>query len=309
MTNVRTPTFAIALAGLLACGAAQAVQRVFVVSTGSDANTVNNCTFANPCRGFAAAMTMVDPGGEVIALDAAGYGAVTITKSVSIIANPGFYAGITAGSGNAITIATAGVNVLLRGLNINGTGGAIGVNMTNGASLTLDNCVIANFTSSGVIVDSATARVKISNSVFSGNGNDGLTVANGKVDVVGSRANGNTRGGFAAVTTGGGNVATLTVTDSTASGNAHGFFAHANAAASTVNLSATRVAGTSNVSNGMFVQLTSGAATAIVGTSTFTENLNGLNNGGGILRSLGNNVVDFNSGANTTGTITAVGGL
>jgi len=46
-------------------------------------------------------MTQVDPGGEVIALDAAGYGAVTITKSVNIIANPGFYAGITASSAHS----------------------------------------------------------------------------------------------------------------------------------------------------------------------------------------------------------------
>jgi hypothetical protein len=62
-------------------------------------------------------MTVVDPGGEIVALDAAGYGAVTVDKSVSIIANPGVYAGITA-SGVAITIDTPSVNVLVRGLSI-----------------------------------------------------------------------------------------------------------------------------------------------------------------------------------------------
>jgi hypothetical protein len=307
MTNVRSSTLAIALAGLFVCGSAAAGQRAFVVSTGSDANTVNGCTFANPCRGFAAAMTIIDAGGEIIALDAAGYGAVTINKAVSIIANPGFYAGITSAGGAAITIATSG-NVLLRGLNLNGIGGAIGINMTSGASLTIDNCVVANFTAQGVKIDSSTARVKISNSVFSGNGGDGLTVAQGKADVIGSRANGNLGGGFAASTSSAGAVATLTVTDSTASGNAQGFLGKANAASSSVNLSLTRVAGTSNTADGMKVEIITGAATGVVGNSTFTENVNGLNNAGGVLRSMGNNVVDFNTN-NTTGTITSLGGL
>jgi hypothetical protein len=309
MTNVRHCALALALAGALTCGSAEAVQRVFVASTGSDANTASNCSFTNPCRGLTAALGVVDPGGEIIALDAAGYGAATITKSVSIVANPGFYAGITATSGNAITIATPGVSVLLRGLNINGIGGGIGVNMSNGASLTIDNCVIANFAAAGVRIDSATAKVKIANSVFSGNGLDGLLVSQGKADVVGSRANGNARAGFGAITTSMAAVATLSVTDSTASGNAYGFAAIANSAASTAHLSVNRVAGTSNVGDGLRVELIAGAPTAIVGNSIFTENLNGLDNvGGGTLRSMGNNIVDLN-GTNTAGTISAEGGL
>jgi hypothetical protein len=308
VSNVRSIATTLAVAGLLACGTASAVQRVFVSSTGSDTNTANNCTFSNPCRGFTAAMTVVDDGGEVVALDAAGYGVVTISKGVTIVANPGFYAGITAGSGNAITINAPGKNVLLRGLNINGIGGVTGVNMVAGNSLTIDGCVIGNFSGSGVLVNSSTASVKVSNTVMSSNGGDGLQVAQGKVDVVGSRANGNVRGGFTVETTGAGNTATLTVTDSTASGNQHGFFANANAASSTVQMSLTRAAGTTNTANGMFVQQLSGSATGVVGNSTFTENVNGLNNGGGTLRSLGNNVVDFNTN-NTTGTISVLGGL
>ena len=307
VSNVRTIATTLAVAGLFACGTASAVQRVFVSSVGNDANTANNCTFTNPCRGFTAAMSVVDDGGEVVALDAAGYGVVTITKGVTIVANPGFYAGITAGAGNAITVNAPGKNVLLRGLNINGIGGAVGVNLTAANSLTIDGCVIANFTGSAVLVNSAGASVKISNTVLSSNGGDGLKVNQGKVDVVGSRANGNVRGGFTVETLGGGNTATLTLTDSTASGNAHGFYASANAAASTVQIALTRVAGTTNTTNGLFVEQISGSATGIVGNSIFTENVNGLNNGGGTLRSLGNNVVDFNTN-NTTGTITALGG-
>jgi hypothetical protein len=308
MTNHRKVAAILVSGGILACGSAEAAQRAFVVSNGSDANTASSCALTAPCRTFASAMTVVDVGGEIVALDAAGYGAVTVNKSVSIIANPGFYAGVSTPTGTGVTIATAGVTVLLRGLNINGVGGAVGVSMTNGTNLTMDNCVVANFTGSGVVIDTSGAKVKISNTVFSGNGQDGLQVAQGKVDVVGSRANGNLRAGFGAIVTSGGGTSTLTVTDSTASGNNYGFAAIANAASSTAHISLTRAAGTSNLADGMRVEVLTGAATGIVGNSTFTENVNGLNNAAGTLRSLGNNVVDFNTN-NTTGTITSVGGL
>jgi hypothetical protein len=48
--------------------AAQAVQRSFVASFGSDANTATTCGFANPCRSFTAAQTVADAGGEIVAL-------------------------------------------------------------------------------------------------------------------------------------------------------------------------------------------------------------------------------------------------
>src|SRR4029450_4715446 len=72
----------------LAC----AIQRTFVRSDGVDTDP---CTLQKPCRGFAAAILLTDPAGEVIVLDSAGYGAVTITKAVSIIAPTGVYAGIS----------------------------------------------------------------------------------------------------------------------------------------------------------------------------------------------------------------------
>ena len=85
---------------------ATGAQRTFVASVGSDAGP---CSITAPCRGFAAAVTKTSAGGEVIVLDSAGYGAVTITKSVSIIAPPGVYAGISVFSGNGITVNAPGV--------------------------------------------------------------------------------------------------------------------------------------------------------------------------------------------------------
>ena len=82
-----------ALSGLAASNTAMALpQRTFVASTGND---LNSCILTAPCRGFAHAITQTNLGGEVIVLDSAGYGPVTITQSVSIIAPAGVYAGVS----------------------------------------------------------------------------------------------------------------------------------------------------------------------------------------------------------------------
>ena len=166
------------------------VQRTFVASFGNDANTATNCGFTNPCRGFTAAHSVTSSGGEIIALDAAGYGAIAITKSITITANQGFYAGISASSGNAVTIATAAVNVTLRGLNINGIGGANGISMTNGSRLSIENCVISNFSGAGLVVN-ANAVIRVLDSIFRDNG-DGILLDGGvTASVSGSKFLGN----------------------------------------------------------------------------------------------------------------------
>ena len=74
------------------CGLAQAQLRVFVSGVGSDANP---CTRTAPCRNFQRGHDVVTSDGEVVALDSAGYGPVSITKSVTLTGD-GVYAGITA---------------------------------------------------------------------------------------------------------------------------------------------------------------------------------------------------------------------
>ena len=109
--------------------AGAATQRTFVASNGVDTAT---CTLSAPCRTFATAIANTLPGGEVIVLDSAGYGAATITQSVSIIAPAGIYAGISVFTGDGITIATPGLNVVLRGLAITGLGGQNGIAFLQG---------------------------------------------------------------------------------------------------------------------------------------------------------------------------------
>src|SRR5215471_11021089 len=68
--------------------------RVFVAAQGNDANP---CTFALPCRSFQQAHNVVATNGEIDVLDPAGYGAVTITKAISIQGHG--FAGIAASGG------------------------------------------------------------------------------------------------------------------------------------------------------------------------------------------------------------------
>src|SRR5258706_12561942 len=79
--------FAASLAG------AVSPQRSFVSVTGSDANAATGCTLGSPCRSFGAAIGAVAGNGEVIALDSGGYGRFDVTKSVTVSAPPGVYAG------------------------------------------------------------------------------------------------------------------------------------------------------------------------------------------------------------------------
>jgi CSLREA domain-containing protein len=117
--------------------------RAFVSTAGSDAN---NCSIQMPCRTFASAILAVASGGEVIALNSGGFGPVTINKSVAILAPQGISAGITATSGNAITVAATFADVVtIRGLAINALGGVNGVQFLSGAALSVEGCSIIGF--------------------------------------------------------------------------------------------------------------------------------------------------------------------
>ena len=134
-------------AACLSTLASATTQRTFVASHGVDNP---NCSLTSPCRGFAAAITATTPGGEVIVLDSAGYGPVTITKSISIVAPRGVYGGISVLSGDGVTINGAGINVVLRGLTINGQGGTNGVMILNAAEVHVESCVVANLANQGI---------------------------------------------------------------------------------------------------------------------------------------------------------------
>src|SRR5215510_962417 len=104
---------------LAATSLAQAqATRTWVSGVGDDANP---CSRTAPCKTFAGAISKTAAGGEINVLDPGGFGAVTITKPISIISQ--FEAGVLVSGTNGIVV-SAGTNdkVLLEGLDIEGLG-------------------------------------------------------------------------------------------------------------------------------------------------------------------------------------------
>jgi Right handed beta helix region len=307
MSRLSPFVFALSFIAAVAAAPAEAAQRAFVSSSGMDSNAASGCGLSAPCRSFATAMTVVNDGGEIVALDGAGYGAITITKNVTITANPGFYAGIAVPAGNdGVTIATAGVNVILRGLNIHSTGGNNGVVMTNGATLSIENCVISNFATDGVHVDTM-ATVRIVDSLIRDNGNTGIHVQGGSgTSISGTRVLGNANVGIWVNGDPAGTTTMAAVSDSIIDTNPNlSLYSYAPTATAIAKLSVTRST-MSNNAYGPAVVGGSGTAVLTFSNSMVTGNGVGLyqTGGTGTLESLGNNTVRQN-GPNT-GALTTV---
>src|SRR5215210_7245104 len=124
--------------------------RTWVSGVGDD---VNPCSRTAPCKTFAGAISKTAAGGEISALDPGGFGAVTITKSITINGD-GTLAGVLASLTNGVTVnAGAEDRVVLRNLSINGAGnGLSGVRYLAGKSLVIDNVTISGFTTRGISV-------------------------------------------------------------------------------------------------------------------------------------------------------------
>ncbi|WP_164919605.1 hypothetical protein [Hansschlegelia zhihuaiae] len=140
--------------------------RTWVSGVGDD---VNPCSRTAPCKTFAGAISKTAAGGEINVIDQGAYGAVTITKSITISAK-GVTAGVLASATNGV-IVNVGANdkVILDGLDINGAPptvpGLNGVRMIGQGRLTIRNCMIQNFSVSGVdLQGTGNARVFIMDS-------------------------------------------------------------------------------------------------------------------------------------------------
>lgn len=161
----------VVVASFVSAPAFATAQRTFVASTGDDANA---CSIAAPCRGFAAAILQTNPFGEVIVLDSAGYGPAIITQSVSIIASPGVYAGVTVFSGDGITINGAGATVTLKGLTINGQGGDVGINVAQGFRVNIERCTVKRMGFSGISITAPGAVTNIADAIVQNNTLNGI---------------------------------------------------------------------------------------------------------------------------------------
>jgi hypothetical protein len=170
MRKIALPILGTMLGLFIASTSAHAqATRTWVSGVGDD---VNPCSRTAPCKTFAGAISKTAAGGEINCLDPAGYGAVTITKSITIDCED-TQGSILASAVNGVNIndsATATprtILVRLRGLSINGAGttlGINGINFTSGAKLFVDEVFIQNFSGNGININANGADVVVRNS-------------------------------------------------------------------------------------------------------------------------------------------------
>jgi hypothetical protein len=205
-------TAAAALLCLSSVAHAQAT-RTWVSGVGDDANP---CSRTAPCKTFAGAISKTASGGEINVLDPGGFGAVTITKAISIIGD-GNIAGVLVSGTNGIVI-SAGANdmVTLRNLDINGLGtGLSGIKFLAGKGLHVQNCRIYGFTGAGIDFDpnQLGAVLEVQDTILTENAN-GILVApatggNAKVGLDRVHSTNNSGDGFKTDATNGAIAATV----------------------------------------------------------------------------------------------------
>jgi hypothetical protein len=166
----------VVLALMVSAPAFAQATRTWVSGVGDD---VNPCSRTAPCKTFAGAISKTAANGEINVIDPGGFGAVTITKSMTIDGQ-GPQSSILASGTSGVIINGAGIVVNLRNLSINGasTTAGSGIRILNAAAVNIENVIIMNFTGTGsvgrgVSIETAVANVKVtvSNSTLYNMGN------------------------------------------------------------------------------------------------------------------------------------------
>ncbi|MGH6785515.1 MAG: hypothetical protein ACREBO_01690 [Novosphingobium sp.] len=173
MQRIWTKLFA-ALAVLMALSATPAAAqatRTWVSGVGDDANP---CSRTAPCKTFAGAISKTAAGGEINCLDSAGFGGVTITKSITLSCVGVIGGVLVAGTNGIIVNAATTDRVVLNGLDIEGLGtGLNGIRILQARDVVVTNTYIRNFRGApgnGISIAGATSvSLTMKDCVLSGN--------------------------------------------------------------------------------------------------------------------------------------------
>jgi len=194
--TIKVLAIAIFMFGCVSIAQAQA-SRTWVSGVGDDANP---CSRTAPCKTFAGAISKTAACGEIDALDPAGYGAVTITKSITIDGT-GTFASILASLTTGIIINAASTDVItIRGVSINGfCNGLRAMNILQAKTVNIEDCVMFRFNGPGILVnESSDLALNIRNTVVRDNVGAGLdmTTSSGavKFSISNCSFNGNSHG-------------------------------------------------------------------------------------------------------------------
>jgi hypothetical protein len=280
---------ACALQLVLASGALAQATRTWVSGTGDDANP---CSRTAPCKTFAGAISKTAAGGEINAIDPAGYGAVTITKAITINGAGTMASALVSGTNGIIVLAGASDVVILRDLSLNGIGlGLNGIRFLAGGELHVERCDIRGFTQQGIdVAPAASTSVFVSDTDLRNNDGGAIYIRPGASASVIAMLDhvlmqGNGRGVRAE------DGSSVAVHNSTAAGNTNnGFVAMASSRAvdMTISDSMSSLNGAVGVYSGIL-------ATVRISNMTITGNNVGLQSAGGAIVSFGNNSVSGNA--------------
>jgi hypothetical protein len=180
-----------ALAGLLVVSftspASAQASRTWVSGVGDD---VNPCSRTAPCKTFAGAISKTATNGEINCLDPGGFGAVTITKSITIDCHEVFSSVLVAGT-NGINIpfdsfTDTRKTVNLRNINFQGfDSGLVAINISGagtGTFVNVEDCLVNGFfggNASGIIDSRGTGALTVSNTTIRNVGGNGISASSG----------------------------------------------------------------------------------------------------------------------------------
>ncbi len=285
-STLKIITFFVFVFAFTSIAQAQAT-RTWVSGVGDD---VNPCSRTAPCKTFAGAISKTATNGEINCLDPAGYGAVTVTKSITIDCEDTQGSILSAGTNGVIVNITAATDTKkafkLRGVSINGAGTGInGMRILAANQVVLDQVVITGVTQHGVSIEttSGSPKVFVQSSYINnvtGNGINSFITGGGVALTVGDSQ---VAGAASAISLS--NNTSATVTDSILTGNTTGIVA-SNASASLIRCTiANNTTGVSAL----------GGGTVRLASSLVTSNGTGLSLGGGSIVSHVSNVFQGNT--------------
>jgi hypothetical protein len=187
MKRVRSAFNIVIVCALLLTGASLAraqATRTWVSGVGDD---VNPCSRTAPCKTYAGAISKTATNGEINSIDPGGFGAITITKSITIDGTGTFSSILASGTTGIVINLTASPDPLktvrLRGISINGTGsgtrsGLRGINVSSANAsavrLSVEDMIIDGFVNEGILFNSNGGNLTIFNSSIRNNGTAGL---------------------------------------------------------------------------------------------------------------------------------------
>ena len=271
--------------------------RTWVSGVGDDANP---CSRTAPCKTFAGAISKTAPGGEIDALDPGGFGALTITKSITLDGGGGQVASVLVAGTNGIVVAAGAADVvIIRNLRLDGllgggnaNAGINGIRFISGAALHIENCDIFGFNNNGIdIAKSDGGKVFVTNTVVQ-NSKSGIQSQNTAnivtVTISHSTFEGNSFAGVFAR-----EFTNMSVSDTTSAGNAFGYVAQTSAAGLTDVMNVLNSMGANN-SVGIQAGGNNGSDTInIQGVGLFNNTAGIVQGAGGTVKSWGSN---FNNG-------------